>query len=437
MPAPSSSLASTVTIAVAIASAVAVLLSRREKRKKSHPFPFRRVQRRRVHELPPLKNDLVVRALLGKPTERVPVWCMRQAGRHLPEFRSLREAGYDFFTMCSVPELAVEVSLQPFRRYGVDAAGYDFFTMCSVPELAVEVSLQPFRRYGVDAVIIFSDILVIPMAMGMQISMVPSVGPVFSKPIRELKDVEEINLTPDVEQTLGYVLDAINLARKEINGRVPLIGFCGGPLTLLCYMIEGRGSRTKSLFKTFLYEHPTEAHTILYAITDICVRFLVAQQRAGAQVLQVFESVAAESVTQEHYFEFAFPYLEQIAARVKDACGENVPVVCFSKGTPYAYKALATTKYDCLQVDWQSDICQVRDIVDGKVSLQGNLDPCAIYASPETIQSNVREMLEAFGTQRYVANLGHGCFPDMAPSHLDTFVKAVQEISMQMNENKQ
>lgn len=127
----------------------------------------------------------------------------------------------------------------------------------------------------------------------------------------------------------------------------------------------------------------------MYAITDICVRFLVAQQRAGAQVLQVFESVAAESVTQEHYFEFAFPYLEQIAARVKDACGENVPVVCFSKGTPYAYKALATTKYDCLQVDWQSDICQVRDIVDGKVSLQGNLDPCAIYASPETIQSNV------------------------------------------------
>lgn len=127
----------------------------------------------------------------------------------------------------------------------------------------------------------------------------------------------------------------------------------------------------------------------MYAITDICVRFLVAQQRAGAQVLQVFESVAAESVTQKHYFEFAFPYLEQIAARVKDACGENVPVVCFSKGTPYAYKALATTKYDCLQVDWQSDICQVRDIVDGKVSLQGNLDPCAIYASPETIQSNV------------------------------------------------
>lgn len=173
-------------------------------------------------------------------------------------------------------------------------------------------------------------------------------------------------------------------------------------------------------------------------------------------MLQVFESVAAESVTQKHYFEFAFPYLEQIAARVKDACGETVPIVCFSKGTPYAYEALATTKYDSLQVDWQSDVYQVRDIVDGKLSLQGNMDPCAIYASPEIIKSNVsslqplfhlhtdremlvqvRAMLESFGTQNYVANLGHGCFPDMEPSHVDTFVKSVQELSLQMNKNKQ
>lgn len=305
--------------------------------------------------------------------------------------------------------------------------------MCEVPELAVEVSLQPLRRYHMDAVIIFSDILVIPQAMGLQVKMVSGKGPVLPAPIRHPRDLERLDMEPDIEKTLGYVLDALNLARQKINGEVPLIGFVGAPITLMCYMIEGSGSRTKALFKTFLYEHPKAAHSLLQGLSDVCVRFLIAQQRAGAQALQVFESVGAEVLTQEHYFEFCFPYLEQIAARVKDACPDT-PIVCFSKGTPYAYDRLASaTKYDCLGLDWQSDPVAVRRTVNGRVSLQGNFDSSAIYASPDIIYTQVKKMLAAFGTQKYVANFGHGCFPDMDPTHVNAFIKAVQELSLEMN----
>jgi uroporphyrinogen decarboxylase len=306
--------------------------------------------------------------------------------------------------------------------------------MCEVPELAVEVSLQPLRRYHMDAVIIFSDILVIPQAMGMDVIMAPGVGPVLPSPISEPSDIDKLDLNPDVEKKLGYVMDALNLARQKINGEVPLIGFVGGPMTLLCYMIEGGGSRTKAKLKTFLYEHPKASHNILQAITDVCVNFLVAQQRAGAQALQVFESVAAEVLTQEHFYEFCFPYLEQIAARVKDAT-PSTPIVCFSKGTSYAYEKLSHTQYDCLGLDWQTDPSEVRKLVGDRVSLQGNFDSSAIYASPEIIRTQVKKMLKSFGTQRYVANFGHGCFPDMDPAHVNTFIKAVQEISLEMNVN--
>ncbi|DBA04047.1 TPA: hypothetical protein N0F65_009394 [Lagenidium giganteum] len=397
----------TLAVACAALAAIGIILARRKQIKKARPFPTVRTPLKRVplDRLPKLKNDLLLRALRGEPTERVPVWCMRQAGRHLKEFRDLRNAGYDFFTMCTVPELAVEVSL------------------------------QPLRRYKVDAVIIFSDILVIPQAMGMEVKMVTGVGPVLPNPIREPKDIDKLDLSPDIEKTLGYVMDALNLARQSINGQVPLIGFVGGPLTLLCYMIEGGGSRTKAIFKTFLYEHPCAAHNLLQAITDVCVGFLLAQQAAGAQALQVFESVAAEVVTQEHYYEFCFPYLEQIAARVKDVT-PSTPLVCFSKGTPYAYERLSRTQYNCLGLDWQSDPAEVRKVVGDRVALQGNFDSSAIYASPDIIREQVKKMLTSFGTQKYVANFGHGCFPDMKPAHVDTFVKAVQQMSVEMNQSK-
>ncbi len=374
--------------------------------------PFRRLP---LDQLPPLevtKNpdaDLLLRAISKhETTSRVPIWCMRQAGRHLPEFRAL------------------------------SAQGYDFFTMCQIPELAVEISLQPLRRYGVDAVIIFSDILVIPQAMGMHIDMLKGKGPVFSNPLRTPKDIQSqgLNLNPDIDQELGYVLDAINLARQEIDGKVPLIGFCGGPLSLLMFMVEGQSSKTMTRLKTWLYKYPRETHEILQSLTDICGDFLIAQYEAGAQVLQVFESVGAEGLTQDHYYEFVLPYLAQIADRVKRFLPEEckIPLIVFSKGTDYALERLASeTKYDCLGLDWASDPSNVRSRIGADIALQGNMDPCCIFAEKETIELEVDKMLNGFGKQNYVANFGHGCFPDMDPDQVDAFIKAVQQKSLTVN----
>ncbi|OQR84752.1 uroporphyrinogen decarboxylase [Thraustotheca clavata] len=390
---------------LAVAAAAMAMIALRQREKKKHAYPFKRtpIKRLPLDQLPRLKNDLLVRAYLGQKTERVPVWCMRQAGRHLPEFRALREAGYDFFTMCQVPELAVEVSL------------------------------QPLRRYATDAVIIFCDILVVPQAMGMEVKMVSGVGPVLPQPLRTPEDLARLNKKPDIEATLGYLMDALNLARQEINGQVPLIGFSGAPFTLFTYMVEGGGSRTKDKVKSFLYKYPQAAHEALQAITDVCVEYLIAQYQAGAQALQIFESVGAEYLTQDHFYEFAFPYLAQIAERVREAVPATVPLVGFSKGTQYAYEKLSYTKYDCLSLDWQSDPTTVREQVGGRVSLQGNLDSAAIYAAPEVIREEVSKMLKKFGTQGYVANLGHGCAPDFSPENVDTFIKSVQQISFEMN----
>ncbi|CAK4641789.1 hypothetical protein LEN26_013513 [Aphanomyces euteiches] len=387
-------------VALAISSIVLAVVRHRSKKQRPFPSTYKPIQRVPLDKLPKLKNDLLLRAYLGQPTERVPVWCMRQAGRHLPEFRALRSAGYEFFTMCGVPEIAAEVTLQPVRRYNLDAA------------------------------IIFSDILVVPQAMGMEVIMVPGVGPVLPNPLRTPEDLDLLNESPDIEATLGYMLDALNLTRQQLKGQVPLIGFVGGPFTLLTYMIEGGGSRTKSKVKTWLYKYPEAAHRALHAITDVCVRFLLAQHAAGAQALQVFESVGAEVLTQEHFYEFAFTYMAQIAERVKDKL-PTVPLIGFSKGTPYAFEKLSETRFDCLGLDWTADPATVRKQVGDRVSLQGNLDSAALYASPETIREEVAKMLRAFGTQKYVANLGHGCNPDFDPAHVDAFVKAVQQLSLQ------
>jgi uroporphyrinogen decarboxylase len=358
-----------------------------------------------------MRNDLVIRAALGQKTERVPVWAMRQAGRYLPEFRETRVMA-DFFKVCRTPELACEVTLQPLRRY-------------------------PY----LDAAIIFSDILVVPQAMGMDVQMVPGRGPVFPEPIRTPEDLKKLTFKPDVDKSLGYVYDAINLTREKMDGMCPLIGFAGAPWSLMVYMIEGGSSPTKSKAKSWLYKHPEESHRLLQAITDVLVEYLLGQVAAGAQMLQVFETVGAAEISQEQYYEFVLPYLQQIARRVKERTPQllvegdqqEIPMIVFSKDTHYALPQLTEAGYDVIGLDWKVDRAQVREITTDKVSLQGNLDTAALFASPEVIRTEVAKMLQEFGTQRYIANLGHGLQPTHDPENVGVFFRSVQEISAFMN----
>ena len=384
-------------------------------------------------QLPALRNDLLLRAALGQPTERTPVWLMRQAGRYLPEFREMRGEA-------------------------------DFFRVCRTPSLACEVTMQPLRRFPLDAAIIFSDILVVPQAMGMEVQMVKGRGPVFPAPLRDPADLEALSLTPDVELDLGYVLDAINETRVAIDGAVPLIGFAGAPWTLMVYMIEGGASPTKAKAKAWLYKHPEASHRLLQALTDILVDYLVAQHEAGAQALQVFETVGAAELTPEHRAEFVVPYLAQIAARVRARVGDGVPLIVFSKDTHADLPALAEMEYDVLGLDWKirreaaraaaaggaaaaaaveemevaaaagDDVAAAAATHRRPRSLQGNLDPAALHGGAEVIHSEVRRMLGEFGTQGLIANLGHGLTPSHTPAQVGEFVHAVQTISKEMNE---
>jgi len=342
---------------------------------------------------PALKNDCMLRAARGEATEWIPVWMMRQAGRYLPEYQEVRKDA-DFFTMCRTPELACKVSLQPLERF---------------PTL--------------DAVIIFSDILVIPQAMGMEVLMVKGKGPVFPDPLKVPEDIQKLTLKPDIESTLGYVFDAVNLTRERIAGRVPLIGFSGAPFTLMAYMIEGGGSRTLSKAKTWLFKHPEATHKLLQALTDIIVEYLVGKVKAGAQMLQVFESNGGD-LTPDHFTEFSLPYLSQIASRVKAAV--DVPMTVFARGANQegALEALASTEYNTISVDWRIEPSDARKRAGNK-TLQGNLDPGALYAAPETLRKLVAKMVKGFGTQRYIANLGHGMHPSHDPEMAGNFIDAV------------
>lgn len=355
---------------------------------------------------PALENDLLLRAARSEPTPRAPVWMMRQAGRYLPEYMELRVMA-DFFKVCRTPELACRVSLQPLERFTT-----------------------------LDAVIIFSDILVVPQAMGMEVQMVKGKGPVFPSPLVTPADVAKLNLTPDIESTLGYVFDALNLTRERIAGRVPLIGFCGGPWTLMAYMVEGAGTRTFAKCKAWLYNYPAESHALLAAMSEILVLYLIGQRNAGAQLVQVFESWAGE--LPRHLFdEFVFPYVQLIARKVKAACPE-LPMTIFGRGIEHAFPKLAAeTLYDVVGLDWQMDPTIVRATVasaapDRSVALQGNLDPCALYGTEAVIRAEVKRMLDAFGvpgTPGYIANLGHGMQPTHDPEKAGIFIKAVQELS--------
>jgi uroporphyrinogen decarboxylase len=338
-------------------------------------------------------NDLFLRACRREPVDRPPVWMMRQAGRYLPEYRAVREKA-------------------------------DFLTMVGTPELAVEVTLQPVELIGVDAAIIFSDILVVPQAMGMRLSVEDGVGPRFHQPLRAPADFQRLR-DPSPDGDLGYVLAALRLARRALAGRVPLIGFAGAPWTLMSYMVEGQGSKAFTRAKRLLVEDATRAHALLARLARAVGEFLAAQVAAGAQAVQLFDSWAS-ALGPRDFREFALPYLAE-AARIAGAAG--APVIVFAPGAGWALEAIAdATGADVIRVDWHTDAADARRrLADIPVALQGNLDPSWLYAAPAVIRERTHHMLDAFGGRGHIANLGHGIHPDVPPDHARAFVDAVKE----------
>ncbi|SFD78538.1 uroporphyrinogen decarboxylase [Spirosoma endophyticum] len=337
-----------------------------------------------------LQNDLLLRTARGELTERVPVWMMRQAGRVLPQYRVVRERAGSFITLAKTPELAAEVTIQPVDAFDVDAA------------------------------IIFSDILVVPEAMGLPYEMIESKGPLFPKTVRNMNDLSHLRVA-DAESDLGYVLDAIKLTKKELNGRVPLIGFAGAPFTIFCYMTEGHGSKTFSVAKKLLYTDPDFAHALLQQITDSTIAYLQAQVRAGADLVQIFDSWAG-ILSPEQYRTFSLPYIKQICDLITDA-----PVTVFAKGAFFARHEIGQLSCDVVGLDWNMDPHESRQLIPDRV-LQGNLDPCVLYADFAQIRAEVKQMFDGFGHQHYIANLGHGIYPDTNPDKARCFVDAVKEL---------
>uniref|UniRef100_A0A8D0GGB6 Uroporphyrinogen decarboxylase n=1 Tax=Sphenodon punctatus TaxID=8508 RepID=A0A8D0GGB6_SPHPU len=354
---------------------------------------------------PKLQNDTFLRAARGEKTDYTPVWCMRQAGRYLPEFRETR-------------------------------AAQDFFATCRSPETCCELTLQPLKRFPLDAAIIFSDILVVPQALGMEVVMVPGKGPSFPTPLAEVEDLLKLRQKVDVAVELGYVFQAITLTRHKLGGKVPLIGFSGAPWTLMSYMVEGGGSNTMAKAKAWLYRHPEASHRLLALLRDVIVDYLVGQVAAGAQALQLFESHAGH-LGPEQFEEFALPYIQAIAKQVKGKLQAGalpvVPMIIFAKDAHYALEQLAESGYEVVGLDWTLRPQEARARTGQHITLQGNLDPCALYAPKEKIGELVQRMLEGFGPQRYIANLGHGLYPDMSPEHVGAFVAAVHTHSRQLN----
>jgi uroporphyrinogen decarboxylase len=334
-----------------------------------------------------LKNDLFLRAARGEKTERTPVWLMRQAGRILKEYREVREKAGDFKTLVKSPELATEVTIQPVDILGVDAA------------------------------IIFSDILVIPEAMGLNYEMEEKRGPIFPRKITSLADLKSIHIAEGEE--LNYVFDAIRLTKKELNGRVPLIGFAGAPWTIFAYMVEGKGSKTFSDAKKMLYTEPDFSHQLLEMITQSTINYLKGQIKAGADLIQIFDSWAG-ILSPDQYQEFSLPYISKIC----DAISE-VPKTVFAKGAFFAREKMNSVNCNVVGLDWNMDIKESRRLMPDKV-LQGNLDPCALYGSLDDVRRETKKMLEAFGPTKHIANLGHGLYPDTNPEKVKCFIDVVK-----------
>ena len=338
-----------------------------------------------------LQNDLILRAARGEEIERYPVWLMRQAGRILPEYRAVRS------------------NLSGFKE------------LVETPEFASEVTIQPVDLLGVDAAIIFSDILVVPEAMGLEYQMIEKKGPWFEKTIKSEADLKYAEFDFDVEDRLGYVMEALRLTARDLNGRVPLIGFAGAPWTILCYMVEGQGSKTFSESRKLLYTNPKLAHELLDRITNVTIKYLKAQVKAGANMLQLFDSWAG-ILGKEQNNTFGLKYIKKIVDSINE-----VPVTIFSKGAYASIEDIAKSNCNTVGLDWNMDIQAVRKVVGETRTLQGNLDPCALYGSHDDVFHSTNAMLDTFKSKRHIVNLGHGVYPDIDPDKVRTFIKTVKD----------
>ncbi|UXP32288.1 uroporphyrinogen decarboxylase [Reichenbachiella agarivorans] len=336
-----------------------------------------------------LKNDLLIRAAKGEKVERIPVWLMRQAGRILPEYRQVRESVSGFIELAKTPELAAEVTIQPVDILGVDAA------------------------------IIFSDILVIPEAMGLPYQMIEKRGPWFENTIEKQSDLSKIRIAKP-EDDLAYVLDAIKITKERLEGRVPLIGFAGAPWTIFSYMVEGAGSKTFSKAKKMLYAEPMLSHQLLEMITESTILYLKAQVKAGVDLVQIFDSWAG-ILSPRQYEEFGLKYIQQICDAI-----DEVPITVFAKGAFFARQGMGQLNCETIGLDWNMDVVESRQLIGGSKTLQGNLDPCVLYSSHAEIERRTIEMLQSFGGHQHIANLGHGVYPDINPEKVKTFINTVK-----------
>ena len=346
-----------------------------------------------------LTNDRLLRALLREPVDVTPVWMMRQAGRYLPEYRATR------------------------------ARAGDFMTLCRTPELACEVTLQPLERYALDAAILFSDILTIPDAMGLGLYFSAGEGPRFERKVSSREDVARLGV-PDPEGELRYVMDAVRTIRRELNGRVPLIGFSGSPWTLATYMVEGGSSKDFGAVKGMMFDQPQLMHSLLDVLARTVTAYLNAQIAAGAQAVMIFDTWGG-ALTPRDYREFSLRYMARIVdGLVRESEGRRVPVILFTKGGSGWLEDMAETGCDALGIDWTLDLAEARRRVGDRVALQGNMDPCALYASPERIRAEVETVLASFGHgEGHVFNLGHGIHQHIDPEHVRVFIDAVHQLS--------
>lgn len=339
-----------------------------------------------------IKNDLYLRALKGEIVQRPPVWMMRQAGRYLPEFQEIK-------------------------------AKYDFFTRCRTPELASEITVQPIRRYGMDAAILFSDILVIPQAMDIEVQMKADFGPYLPNPISNSKDVDRV-VVPDVHIELDYVMQAIKATKDLLNDEVPLIGFAGSPWTILCYCVQGQGSKSFDKAKAFCFTNPVAAHQLLQKITDTTIAYLKAKVEAGVDAVQIFDSWGG-MLSPTDYQEFSWYYINQIIEALKD----DAPVIAFGKGCWFALQDMARSNASALGVDWTITAKNARYLTGGNKTLQGNLDPSRLLSPPSEIRRMVHQMINEFGKDKYIVNLGHGILPNIPLDHAKAFIDAVKDYS--------
>lgn len=353
-----------------------------------------------------LKNDRFLRALAGQPVDMTPVWMMRQAGRYLPEYRATRKLAGDFMSLCRSPELACEVTMQPLRRYAMDAA------------------------------ILFSDILTIPDAMGQGLYFTEGEGPRFRKVVRSEQDVLALPEL-DTARDLSYVTDAVSTIRRELNGSVPLIGFSGSPWTLATYMVEGSGSKDFRNAKAFMFNHPEAMHLLLEKLTRAVINYLNAQIASGAQVVQIFDTWGGVLSTHA-YQEFSLAYMKKIVAGLtRESEGRKVPVILFTKNGGQWLEDIASTACDCVGLDWTTDIGKARARIGQQVSLQGNMDPSILYATPKSIRAEVGRILRDYGVgSGHVFNLGHGITPDVDPANVAAFIESVHELSAQYHQGQ-